>query len=349
MKKTIILVLLLYSQNIAQGISIGKYAGEFLAGGVGARAIGMGSAFVALANDGTAGYWNPAGLSEINYPQVILMHANRFSGEVNYDYLSVSLPWNDKNAIGISVIRLGIDRIPDTRNALLDYGFDNLSGTNDEGEGNGILDPGSHERLDISKIRYFSNTDYAFLFSFSKVKNKAISYGANIKLLRRSIGENSALGVGFDVGILYKADSGLRLGANLMDITTTLVAWDNGTKELISPTIKTGLAYMYTIPYFDIIVTPLVDWDIRFENRKYASYLNLGAISCDMHYGLELCIKRRMYIRGGINDIKKFSTGAGISLPKLFIDYSFVSFNGEDGLGNSHRVSLSLIIDKDNK
>ena len=48
------------------------------------------------------------------------MHANRFSGEVNYDYVSISLPYKVKNTLGISVIRLGIDRIPDTRNALLD-------------------------------------------------------------------------------------------------------------------------------------------------------------------------------------------------------------------------------------
>jgi len=331
----------------AQNLSVGKYAGEFLAGGVGARAIGMGSAFVALANDGTAGYWNPAGLSELRHPQVILMHANRFYGEVNYDYLSISLPGKNNTALGLSIIRLGIDGIPDTRNALLDYGFDNLPNTGDEGEGNGQLDVNSNERLDISKITFFTNTDYAFLFSFSKMKNTKLSYGGNIKLLRRRIGDNSALGIGFDIGVLYKLDSGLRFGANFMDITTTLLAWDTGTKELISPTIKSGIAYIVNIPYFDTSIIPLFDCDIRFENRRYASLFNIGAISFDTHYGLELCTKKRMYIRGGINDIKKFSAGAGINLPKLIIDYSFVNFSGEDGLGNSHRISLSLLIEND--
>ena len=86
---------------------------------------------------------------------------------------------------------------------------------------------------------------------------------------------------------------------------------------------------------------------MRFENRKYASGFNLGRISFDTHYGLELCMKKRMFLRGGINDIKRFSAGAGIYMPRLIIDYSFVSFNGEDGLGNSHRISLSLLIEEE--
>ena len=39
-----------------------KYSNEFLAVGVGARALGMGNAFTAVTNDVTSGYWNPAGL-----------------------------------------------------------------------------------------------------------------------------------------------------------------------------------------------------------------------------------------------------------------------------------------------
>jgi len=49
---------------------IAKYAGEFISTGVGGRALAMGGAFVAVANDVTAGYWNPAGLSRIGLPAV---------------------------------------------------------------------------------------------------------------------------------------------------------------------------------------------------------------------------------------------------------------------------------------
>ena len=43
----------------------GSHAAEFLSHGVGARALGMGSVFVSIADDATATYWNPAGLAKI--------------------------------------------------------------------------------------------------------------------------------------------------------------------------------------------------------------------------------------------------------------------------------------------
>ncbi len=68
---------LFISQSNAQTV-FAKYAGEFMAIGVGGRALGMGGAFTAVANDITAGYYNPAGLANLNYPQVSLMHAEQF-------------------------------------------------------------------------------------------------------------------------------------------------------------------------------------------------------------------------------------------------------------------------------
>ncbi len=63
---------------LAGGTKVRKFAGEFLSIGVGGRALGLGGAFVALANDVTAGYWNPAGLAQVNYPEFTLMHDERF-------------------------------------------------------------------------------------------------------------------------------------------------------------------------------------------------------------------------------------------------------------------------------
>src|SRR5689334_3253054 len=62
-----------------------RYAGEFLRIGAGARALGMGSAFVGLADDGTAAYWNPAGLATLPDRQINAMHAEQFGSIVQYD------------------------------------------------------------------------------------------------------------------------------------------------------------------------------------------------------------------------------------------------------------------------
>src|SRR2546428_575593 len=69
-----------------------KYGGEFLKVPVGARAVGMGGAFVAVADDATAPWWNPAGLVFLPYREVIPQHSERFGSLVNHDYLGGVFP-----------------------------------------------------------------------------------------------------------------------------------------------------------------------------------------------------------------------------------------------------------------
>ena len=69
-----------------------RYAGEFLRIGVGARALGMGSAFMGLSDDGTAAYWNPAGLATLEHREITAMHAEQFGSIVQYDFLSYVMP-----------------------------------------------------------------------------------------------------------------------------------------------------------------------------------------------------------------------------------------------------------------
>ncbi|MGZ8525588.1 MAG: hypothetical protein ACXWV1_14240, partial [Chitinophagaceae bacterium] len=73
-----------------------KYSNEFLNIGSGARGLSMGSAQVASVNDGTAGYWNPAGLVGVkDNTQVNIMHAEYFAGIGKYDYGSIAIPIQD--------------------------------------------------------------------------------------------------------------------------------------------------------------------------------------------------------------------------------------------------------------
>ncbi len=318
--------------SFAQGNG-SKYAGEFLAIGVGGRPLGMGSAYVALVNDVTAGYWNPALLSKINYPQVALMHDSRFGNLVNYNYGAIGYPIGKNQSVGLSVIVNGIDDIPDTRNALIDL------------NGNGKLDDG--ERLDPDKITYFNSNDYAFYLTYSKKTNDKFSYGANFKVIRRSLAEESAWGLGFDVGLHYTPIDRLMLGANLQDITTTYLAWSTGKKENISPTAKIGGAYILDVPFLKGIVIPAVDFDVRFENRQTASNFNVGAVSFDFHGGLEYTYNNLVSVRGGYNEIGNLTLGAGIKLPKINIDYSFAKFDQDDQLGNTHRISLTFTLEED--
>lgn len=312
----------------------GKYAGEFMAIGVGGRALGMGGAFTAVANDVTAGYYNPAGLATLNYPQISLMHAEHFGDLVNYDYGSVAIPFGTDMTFAISAVRLGVDGIYDTRNALYDA------------NGDGIVDITTGDRLDYSKITEFSDQDWVFYLSFAKRHSENFYWGANVKIIKRDIAEFGATGIGFDVGALYTPIENLYFGANIQDVTTTLVAWSTGRNELVSPTAKVGAAYMWKI--LGGTVTPAVDFDVRFENRRSSAYGNLGPVSFDAHAGLEYTFKNLFSIRGGYNDVKQFTVGAGVRLPKLNIDYSFARFSYAelDRLPDTHRISLILTLEE---
>jgi len=334
-KKLFLLIALIsffIPQSNAQTV-FGKYAGEFMAIGVGGRALGMGGAFTAVANDVTAGYYNPAGLANLNYPQISLMHSEQFGDLVNYDYGAVAIPYGNDMSFGLSIIRLGVDGIPDTRNALYDA------------NGDGVVDINS-DRLDYSKITEFSDQDWAFYLSFAKRHSENFYWGVSVKIIHRDIAEYYANGIGFDIGAYYSPMENLFVGANIQDVTTTLVAWKTGRNELISPTAKLGTAYRLNI--LGGTVTPALDLDIRFENRRSSAYGNLGPISFDSHLGLEYTFKNLFSIRGGYNDVKQFTVGAGIKLPKLNIDYSFARFSQSeiDRLPDSHRISLILTLEE---
>jgi hypothetical protein len=70
-----------------------KYSNEFLNLGVGARAMGMGNTQVAITDDVTSGYWNPAGMTGMTRKyEISLMHASYFAGIANYDYIGFATP-----------------------------------------------------------------------------------------------------------------------------------------------------------------------------------------------------------------------------------------------------------------
>jgi hypothetical protein len=331
LRVSLLSIVVLMTAQTASSQSIAKYAGEFMAIGVGGRALGLGSSQVALASDASAGYWNPAGLARIDYPEVMLMHDERFASLINYDYASVAIPYGKDESFGVSIMRLGVDGIPDTRNALINY------------SGSGILD--GINRLDYDKITNFNSADWAFYVTYASRYSPDLFYGVNVKLIRRTLAEFSATGIGFDIGLLYSPVTDLSIGVNAQDITTTFLAWSTGTDELVSPTVKIGAAY-----FVDLLggrLAPTCDVDIRFENRRFASIAHVGPISLDPHEGLEFDYHKLVALRVGYSDVKQLTLGAGLHFRKLDIDYSFARFGKENDLGDTHRISLRFMLQEE--
>lgn len=311
---------------------IGKYAGEFLALGVGARPLGMGGAAVALVNDVTSGYWNPAGLAAINYPQLIFMHAENFGGIVGYDYAAFAFPFQTNKSFGISVARLGVADIPDTRGVWDDSRKD----FTDEAKRIGV----------DALITRFNAADYVAMFSYAATSGNALSYGMTAKIVYRNIGSfASAKGIGFDIGAIYRTAQGILLGASIQDVTTTFVSWSTGRNELIAPTAKLGAGYALDALYGRITLG--ADADARFEGRRRAAHFHVGNVSLNFRGGAEYAYQDAVAFRLGLDDIGRITLGAGVKLSKLNIDYAFAKFDGADQIGNSHRISLQIELDQE--
>ncbi len=322
-KILVVINILFFAVIDSQAIEIAKYAGDFISTGVGARALGMGGAHAAISGDVTHGYWNPAALTKIQYPEISAMHSRRFGGIVNYDYLGFAAPFRSSETLGLNIVRLAVDDIPIP---VLTSPTEELSETN---------------RPTID--HYVSDAEYAVYLSYAKQRTAKFSYGANVKLIRKGTGDNSAMGLGFDIGALWNPTGKLLLGANLQDITTTILAWDTGTKELIAPTFKLGASYPLNIGFGSKLLVAS-DLDVRMEGRDYAAQVNFGAISVDPRVGAELLVKNVAALRIGRDDMGSFTAGAGIRLPRLDLDYAFLSHDDFDA---THRVSFRLRLEED--
>ena len=313
---------------------IAKYAGEFMATGVGARALGMGGAYVAGGQDVTSGYWNPAGLAYIDVLELSAMHSERFAGVVNYDYLGAAMPFRSSESFAISAIRLGVDDIPITALPRPDLGTDST-----------YMDESGELQVNRPYIKKTVNdAEYAFYFSYGNQKSAAFSYGINAKMIYKGTGVNSAWGIGFDVGMIWDPWNTLRFGVNVQDITTTILAWDTGTKELISPTLKAGVAYPLNLPLANMRLLLAADVDTRFENRQYASQYHLGPVSFDFRLGGELQVYDVVAVRLGRDDLGFMTAGAGLRFSRLNVDYSFMN---HQYLDTTHRISLRLRLEDD--
>ena len=331
-----------------------KYSNEFLTIGVGARPQGMGNAVVAGISDVTAGYWNPAGLAltENQGLQIGAMHAEWFAGIGKYDYLGLSLPTaNPDRRMAVSVIRFGIDGIPNT-----------LSLYEEDGT------------VNYDNITEFSAADYAFLGSYAQRTNwlnGKLYLGGNIKVIYRQIGSfANSWGFGLDLGAQIRGGK-WNFGLTARDITSTFNAWRTSfTEDEQAVLLATGNS-LPEINSVEITRPQLLLGAGRYfgqGNWKFYPELNLiittdgqrntllsgDPISIDPAFGLEVGYRNFVFLRTGVSQFQKEldfdqgelltvrpSIGLGLKISALVIDYGFTDL-GDSQNRYSHVISLRL-------
>jgi hypothetical protein len=339
LKKSILFILILSNILVAQ--TTRKYSNEFLNIGVDAAAFGMSKAVVANSNDVNAGYWNPAGLVGIEDYQGALMHSEYFAGIGKYDYAGFAMPIDDNSALGISIIRFGVDDILNTTELI-------------DSEGN----------IDYNQISLFSATDYALNFSYArKLRIEGLYIGFNTKIIHRIIGDfATSWGFGFDAGLNFKIEDWV-LGLMLRDITTTFNTWSINTTEfekiknaipgqnqqlpetteLTLPKTQLGIARNFAITR-DVNLLTELDLNMRFT--KTNDIISSSFVSIDPAFGFEVSYIDMVFLRGGVGNFQnetQFNNNKNIVFqPNFGVGFKYNGIQIDYALTNIANVGNAL-------
>ena len=318
-----------------------KYSNEFLNIGVDAAAFGMSKSVIATSNDVNSIYWNPAGLTTIKDYQGSLMHAEYFAGIAKYDYAGFAMPIDDNSALGVSLIRFGVDDILNTTELI-------------DSEGN----------VDYNRIQLFSAADYALTLGYArKLSVEGLSLGVNTKIVRRIIGDfATSWGFGFDAGLQYQKNN-WQYGLMVRDITTTFNTWSFDevefekiknaipdqnqelpeTTELTAPKAQLGVARSFQLNK-DFNLVSEIDLNMRFS--KTNDIISSDIISIDPAIGFQVDYLKLVYLRAGVGNIQnelQFDNSKEVSLqPNFGVGFKYKGIQIDYALTNIASVGNAL-------
>ncbi|MEZ7890705.1 MAG: PorV/PorQ family protein [Candidatus Wallbacteria bacterium] len=274
-------------------------AAAYLKMGVSARALGMGEAFTAVADDASATYYNPAGLGGLKKREFTTMHA-MLKLDRKFDFANYVLPDPKRNGTwGFSWTKFGVDEIPETQV---------------DAAGNPVLDANGNVKI----FSYFSDSENNYTLSYGKQRTDKVRLGANIKYLTHSLFDKSANGIGMDFGYHITSDEKTSFGVAVKNVGAKL-KWntEGNTVDSVPVTTVLGAAYKYN---------PKVLTAVDFEKT--------GNEDIKVKLGVEGKVTEKIALRGGVNN-KKFSIGAGFTEKEWHFDYAFY----DEELGANQRIS----------
>ncbi len=323
--------ILLFVSSLQAVDKTGTTAADFLSINVGSHAIGMGGAFTSIANDATAMYWNPAGLSFNEIGEVYINHSN-WIADISFDYFGVTIPLRGSQVFGFSITSVTMGDMEVTR-----YGNEDTGET-------------------------FSAADYAFGVTYAVNLTDRFSIGFNGKYIQEIIANNYARGAALDVGTLFTTPFGFRLGTSIsnfgpkMRMTGDDLLIPADVDETIEGNNESVTGYLST-DYFDLplLLRVGISDDIHFGSLGRLTWAidanSPNDNSVYMNIGAEAGLFNDIFIiRAGANSLfmndreKEFSLGCGINTPGTFnnILHFNYSFEAMTHLGDIHQISIHI-------
>ena len=309
----------------------GTTAAKFLSIEVGSNAVGMGGAYTSIANDATAMYWNPAGLSFHDTKEVYFNHAN-WIADISFDYFGITFPMDNKSVLGFNLTSVTMDEMEVTR-----YGNENTGET-------------------------FRAADYAIGSTYALNLTDRFSVGFNGKYIQQSIANSHAKGFAVDFGTLFITPFGFTLGTSISNFGPKLRM--TGDDLLIGADVDENIegnnesvTGILSTDYFDLPLVLRIGVSEQFQmGPRNQIIISADAISPDdnanyINAGLKLqLLDGLISLYAGANSLfldnaeSEFSFGCGITIPQILNNSLSVHFTHEQMkfLGNSQQLSISF-------
>lgn len=288
--------------------------------GVGARPLGLGGAFVAMADDGNAANYNAAGLGYIDEIQVSTTYAQRFQGLIRYNHIAGVLPLSAAGAVGVSI---------------------------------GILSEDAdiyHEQTFRVSYGKALSQKFALGVNFKSLGTRFDEDNKSVRSNPYFAEKTAASALSFDVGILAKPVSGLSLGLSAENLLPADVSISEVNEDKVPVNIRTGLAYS-----LEAIAETIAQESLREALKSSVGLLEITFRNGDrqIHAGAEVWFSQSISVRtgyavkSGVNSATAIVVGGSAKIPvsalNLQLDYAFQILTGDLEDNTTQRVSLNLI------
>jgi hypothetical protein len=290
--------------------------------GVGARALGMGKAYVGVAEDGDAVFTNPAGIARDTNPKLSSMYTS-LMGDVSYMVIGGVYPFQDKSAIGAGIVRASMADIP-----LTDE-FGSSEGTGSWGNTVAFVSYGTY----LNRLPFFLNLD------------KDILIGCSLKYLNvggsgsSSVEAGNGSGYNIDLGALYPVNDYITLGVAWQNaLTGAKLTKSSGSSDSLLSTLKLGTRVAILGKEGTAYLTHntrKLYWMLDYDHQ-----LN-GNSSGIVHTGVEFWPTSNLALRGGV-DNGDLTAGVGLRFSGVEFNYAYHPYSGISE-NNTHYFSIGYL------